>query len=462
MSNVSNHDDTPLVSISQMVSYLEAGCKPSPSWRIGTEHEKFGFIRSQNDAQSYLPPPYSPNGIGAILSNLQKAHPDWKSVSDRDCLIGLTTDTGAGISLEPAGQFELSGTLLANLHETAQELKTHIQSVHQAADPMGIGFAPLGFHPFATRQQMPWMPKRRYEIMRAYMPKVGTMGLDMMQRTCTVQVNLDFSSEIDMARKMRVSMALQPLATALFANSPFYEGKPSGYLSTRAYVWTDTDNNRAGLPASFFEDSFGFERYIEWLLDVPMYFVLRNGEMIDVAGASLREWMSGKAPKGLEGQRPTMEDFENHVTVAFPDVRLKRYLEMRGADAGSPDMMLAMSALWVGLLYDEPTLLAAEKFLKEMPWQAYEALRPEVPKYGLSTSWRKGNLRNLLKPVVELAIGGLKNRKVKNADLEDEAFYLNPLMEIAEGKPTQAEHWLNRYETVWKGDVKQIFEEARI
>lgn len=461
MSSILDQDQTPITSTTQLAEHLAEGCKPTQKWRIGTEHEKFGFILNKEDPRHLLSPAYEPNGINAILTSMQKRHPEWEGIYDHDNIIGFDTDRGA-VSLEPAGQFELSGAPVSDLHAAKQEMEAHFHDVHQAADPLNIGFAPLGFHPFATRDQMPWMPKERYKIMKAYMPKVGTLGLDMMTRTCTVQVNLDFSSEEDMARKMRVSLALQPLATALFANSPFYEGKPSGYQSTRAHIWTDTDNNRAGMPPSFFDQNFGFEQYVDWLLDVPMYFVIRDGKMIDVAGESFRAWLNGKAPKGFENEQVTMGDFKNHITTAFPDVRLKQYIEMRGADAGSPEMMLAMSAFWTGLLYDSSTLIAAEKLVKEYSWQEYIELRPQVIKSGLSLLLGKENLRHFAKRVLALAAEGLKKRNLQNATGQDEQVYLEPLHEIVNGGPTQAEYWLQRYATVWQGDVKHILEEAKI
>ncbi|MFT9188443.1 MAG: glutamate--cysteine ligase, partial [Acetobacter orientalis] len=369
MSNAVAQDDTPVQSISQLVEILAQGCKPRELWRIGTEHEKFGFIRPeaaqssvspQSGRPAYAAPPYAPAGIEDMLTGLRQSEPDnWQPIMDAGSIIGLKGQNdakGAGISLEPAGQFELSGAPLETLHQTAQELNEHYEAVRPLARKLGLGFSALGFHPTAPRSELPWMPKTRYGIMRNYMPKVGKLGLDMMQRTCTVQVNLDFGSEQDMVRKMQVSMALQPVATALFANSPFVEGKANNYLSNRARVWTDTDNQRAGMPACVFDKDFSFEKYVEWALDVPMYFITRNGKMRDVAGRSFRAWLNGDRQDGLEDVRPTLSDFEDHLTTAFPDVRLKQFLEMRGADAGSAEMMVAQSALWVGLLYDDAAL----------------------------------------------------------------------------------------------------------
>ncbi|MCT6842161.1 MAG: glutamate--cysteine ligase [Commensalibacter sp.] len=461
MSSLIDHDQTLVTSVKQLADYLAGGCKPVQNWRIGTEHEKFGFINSQNDRDYLFPPAYKPDGIEDVLKNIQDQHESWQPLYDMNNLIGFNGDRGA-ISLEPAGQFELSGAPVETLHETRREMDLHFQDMHRAADSLALGFSPLGFHPFARRDQMPWMPKKRYEIMKAYMPKVGKLGLDMMTRTCTVQVNLDFSSEKDMARKMRVSLALQPIFTALFANSPFYEGKPSGLQSMRAYIWTDTDNQRAGMPDVFFDDHFGFEHYIEWLLDVPMYFVIRHGKMIDVSGASFRAWIQGRTPAGLEHEKLTMGDFKNHITVAFPDVRLKQYLEMRGADAGSREMMIAMSAFWTGLLYDSSTLLAVEKLVREQEWSVYKALRNKVIGQGLSASIGRENLREFMRRLLQLAQQGLKNRNFKDENGDDETKYLIPLFEIAEGGPTQSEYWLHRYETVWGGDVRRIMKESMI
>jgi glutamate--cysteine ligase len=454
MSNPGEGDLTPIDSTSQLAGYFEAGCKPADRFRIGTEHEKFGFRRAD-----LAPPPYEPGGIRAMLEGI--AANGWSPILDQGLPIGLTQDH-ASVSLEPAGQLELSGGLCRTLHETKAELDSHLAEVRAVAEPLGLGFAPLGFQPLARFEDMPWMPKGRYAIMRRYMPKVGTRGLDMMTRTCTVQVNLDFASEADMVRKLRVSLALQSFATALFANSPFYEGRPNGVLSNRALVWTDTDNRRSGIPAIVFEDGFGFERFVDFALDVPMYFVYRDGHYVDTAGASFRDFMAGRLP-GLEGERPTMGDFADHLTTIFTDVRLKRFLEMRGADAGSPAMMLAFSAFWVGLLYDDAALTAAEKVVRdELTAVNLQDVRAAVPAQGLDTPWGQGKLRDLLPRLLAIAEGGLAARVGRNAAGDDERIYLEPLREIADGGPTQAEHWLARYHGAWAGDVRPIFTEAAI
>ncbi|GBR29183.1 glutamate--cysteine ligase [Kozakia baliensis NRIC 0488] len=460
MSNPGDQNSTPITQTAQLVSILAEGCKPREKWRIGTEHEKFGFIRPElaDGRQPYAPPPYAPKGIEALLTDLAKKKGDWSPILDKDKLIGLKGQgecKSQSISLEPAGQFELSGAPVASLHDTQAEMQRHFDAIRAPSEALGIGFAPLGFQPLWKRDAMPIMPKSRYAIMRRYMPHVGSLGLDMMTRTCTVQVNLDFASEEDMVRKMRVSLALQPLATALFANSPFYEGEHNGFLSNRARIWTDTDNARSGMPDCVFEEGFGFRAYVEWLLDVPMYFIVRDGEVRDVAGASFRRWLSGEDQSKLKGLTPTLGDFEDHLTTAFPDVRLKQFLEMRGADAGRPDMMVAQSALWVGLLYDEDALTAAEALVYERPWSDYRTLRNQVPRHAMNAEF-PGGLHALSQKVLAIAEQGLKARGL------GEEKYLEPLHEIAAGGPTQAEYWLSLYETKWNRNVRPIFDAAAI
>ena len=466
MSNPGDQDATPIEPgpglLTQLAGHLAQGCKPPAEWRIGTEHEKFGF------RPDLTPPPYAPDGIEALLEAFgSDPSLPWEPIADNGHVIGLkgqAAHRGASISLEPAGQFELSGAPLADLHRTEAEMRGHFAELHRAVERSGtaLGFAPLGFHPTATRAQMPWMPKSRYAIMRRYMAEVGTLGLDMMQRTCTVQVNLDYGSEADMRRKLQVALALQPVATAMFANSPFREGRPSGFMSTRAHIWTDTDNARSGMPSAFFEAGFGFERFVDWVLDVPMYFVSREGALRDVAGLSFRRWLAGKEP-GLAGVVPTLGDFDDHLTTVFTDVRLKRFLEMRGADAGSPEMMLAQSALWVGLLYDEAALAAAHALVRRHDWTDYVSLRAAVPREGLSARWGSGTVRDLAGDMVEIAADGLRARGMTgDGPAGDEGRYLEPLQAIVAGAPNQAEHWLARYDGAWNRDASRIFAEASI
>ncbi len=456
MSNPGDADATAISDLRDLAAYLESGSKPAAEFTIGTEHEAFGFRLSDRTPPAYAPTDGSA-GIQALLTGIAETE-SLEPILDSGNIIGLK-GFGASLSLEPGGQFELSGATLRDLHATKAELDQHIARVRMIGPKLGLGFAPLGFHPVARREDMPFMPKGRYAIMRNYMPKVGTLGLDMMLRTCTVQVNLDFSSEADMVTKMRVGYALQPLATAMFANSPFYEGRPNGLLSNRARVWTDTDNARSGIPKIIFDKGFGFESYADWLLDVPMYFVYRDGKYRDVTGQSFRNFIAGKLP-GFEGERATLGDFADHSTTAFPDVRLKRYIETRGADSGSPAMMLAQSAFWAGIFYDPAALAAAAALTKDLSYARLLELRAQVPFTGINTTFENGTLRDLARDAVAIAEAGLKVRNIKNADGIDERAYLVPLQEIAAGGPTQAEHWLSRYEGAWGGDVSRIFAEA--
>jgi glutamate--cysteine ligase len=453
LSNPGDADARIITDTRDLAAYLASGSKPASTYTIGTEHEAFGFRLKDFGAPGYE----EKGGIRDLLAAIENAE-GLIPIEDHGNTIGLKGN-GASLSLEPGGQFELSGATLSDLHATKGELDAHITRVREIAPGLGLGFAPLGFHPVAARADMPFMPKGRYKIMRDYMPKVGTRGLDMMLRTCTVQVNLDFCSEADMVTKLRVGSALQPLATALFANSPFYEGRPNGLLSNRAQVWTDTDNVRAGIPAMIFEPGFGFEAYANWLLDVPMYFVYRDGVYHEAAGASFRDFMAGKLA-ALPGERATLGDFADHSTTAFPDVRLKRYIETRGADSGTPAMMLAQSAFWTGIFYDDAALAAAEALVKHLSYSDILALRAAVPVSGIRTKFGTGTLRDLARDAVAISAGGLKNRARLNAAGQDERIYLSPLAEIAAGAPTQAEYWLERYHGAWNHDVTRIFAEA--
>ena len=447
MSNPGESDPTPITSARQLAGWFAAGSKPRDAWRIGTEHEKFGFRRDD-----LSPPPYEPGGIRAMLEGLMAF--GWEPILDRGNPIGLKRGD-ASVSLEPGGQFELSGAPLATMHEAAAELSQHLEEVRQVAAPLGLGFAPLGFHPLAKRDDMPWMPKGRYAIMREYMPRVGHMGLDMMLRTCTVQVNLDFGDEADMVEKLRVSLALQPLATALFANSPFAEGKVNGYRTLRGKVWTDTDPDRTGIPAVAFEDGFGFERFADWVLDVPMYFIMREGQWIDAAGMSFRAFLEGRAEK-LRGHTATMGDWADHVTTVFTDVRLKRFLEMRGADAGAPAFLNALPAFWVGLIYDDAAQKAARALTKGWSVTEIRALREAVPKAGLTATIAGRSLLDVARDVVAIARDGLVARGL------EEACFLDPLNAVVATGQTQADRWLERCDTAWGGDVSKVLGEASI
>jgi glutamate--cysteine ligase len=447
MSNPGAADDTPITSLAQMAAFLASGCKPRAQWLIGTEHEKFPFR-----AHDRRPPAYD-DGIRPLLQGLM-AH-GWASILDRGNIIGLSRGR-ASVSLEPAGQFELSGAPLATVHETRAELDQHFAELRPVAERLGIDFAMLGFHPTAAREDMPWMPKGRYAIMRRYMPTVGGQGLDMMLRTCTVQVNLDFESESDMVEKLRLSLALQPVATALFANSPFKEGRDTGHASWRSQVWTDTDPDRTGIPKCAFEDGFGFARFVEWILDVPMYFVYRAGTYHDVAGQSFRAFLAGRLP-GFEGQLPTMGDFADHITTAFTEVRLKKFLEMRGADAGPPPMLAALPAFWVGLLYDDAAQKAAWSLVRDRCTSDIFSLRETVPRMGLAAPWCGQTARELARDVLTISEQGLRARARRNAAGEDESIHLAPLWEIVDSGQTWADRWRAANLRDWGGDIGQVF-----
>ncbi|HBC55275.1 MAG TPA: glutamate--cysteine ligase, partial [Alphaproteobacteria bacterium] len=427
----SEQNDTPIDDRRQLIDYLASGCKPKSAWRIGTEHEKFGFRLSNHN-----PLPYDgPNGIRAMLEGLRQF--GWQPIMEGENIIGLSQD-GASITLEPGGQFELSGAPLETLHATCAEVNTHLAQVKQIASELDIGFLGLGFSPLWTRAETPVMPKGRYEIMTRYMPKRGTLGLDMMYRSCTVQVNLDFASEADMARKFRVGLALQPIATALFANSPFTEGKPNGYLSFRSHVWTDTDPDRSGMLPFVFEDGFGFERYVDYALDVPMYFVQRDGIYHDASGQSFRDFLDGRLP-ALPGEKPTMEDWANHLTTIFPEVRIKKFAEMRGADGGPWRRLCALPALWVGLLYDQGALDAAWDLVKDWSAEERQALRDNVPKTALHTDFRGRPIKEIANEVLAIARSGLKSRAALDRNGKDEQHFLDVLQEIAAAGQCPAE-----------------------
>ena len=452
MSGPAQAAETPITSKWQLVEHSARGERPDrDNWKIGVEHEKFGFNKAD-----LRPLPYEgKSGIKAMLTSLQRF--GWAPVYEGDNVIALTMN-GENISLEPGGQLELSGAPLATLHETCQELNTHLAQVKLVGDELGVGFLGLGFQPKWRRSEIPVMPKGRYDIMRAYMPKRGRLGLDMMLRTCTVQVNLDFASEADMAKKMRVSLALQPIATALFANSPFTEGMPNGFLSYRSQIWTDTDPDRTGMLPFAFDQNFGYEQYVDWALDVPMYFVYRDGKYVDASGQSFRDFMQGKLP-AAPGQVATLRDWADHLTTCFPEVRLKSYLEMRGADGGPWWKLCALPALWVGLLYDQSALDAAWDLVKTWTAQERQELRDGVPKLGLRTPFRKHTVRELAGEVLEISAQGLRARNRLSPSGENEGHFLDSLRETVASGQTPAEELLALYHGKWGRKVEPVFEE---
>ena len=447
-------DMTPIETRDELVAWLAAGCKPKDQFRVGTEHEKFAFT-----VEGHRSVPYE--NTRSIRSLLEGMHDllGWEPIMEGDNIIGMFDVTGGGaISLEPGGQFELSGAPLETVHQTACELMAHLAQLREVAKPLGIGFLGLGMTPNWTRAEMPVMPKGRYKIMTAYMPKVGTMGLDMMYRTCTVQANLDFADEADMVKKLRVSLALQPVATALFANSPFTEGKPNGFLSMRSHIWTDTDNDRAGTLPWAFEPGMGFERWVDYALDVPMYFIKRGDKYIDVAGKSFRDFFAGKL-KELPGERPTISDWANHLSTIFPEVRLKRYLEMRGADGVPWRRLPSLTAYWVGLLYDDAALDACWDMVKDWTAAERQKLREDVPKLGFNAEIRGRNVLTLAQETLRLASRTLKRRQHLDDNGRDETRYLRPLEESVAAGITPAEELLQKFHGKWRGSIDPIFEE---
>jgi glutamate--cysteine ligase len=444
-------DTMPLTTRGELIAWFAEGEKPRERFAIGTEHEKVPFYR-----EGHRPVPYEgANGIRALLEGLAR-DTGWEAIEDAGHLIGLAGAEGGAISLEPGGQFELSGAPLPDVHATAAELRTHLEATARVADPLGVGFLDLGMSPKWTREETPVMPKSRYKIMAGYMPKVGTLGLDMMLRTATVQVNLDFASEADMVAKMRVALALQPVATALFANSPFTDGRPNGFLSRRSEIWRDTDRDRTGMLPRAFEPGFGYEGYVDWLLDMPMYFVKRGETYHDVSGASFRDLMAGKLA-ALPGERATVSDWANHASTAFPEVRLKRFIEMRGADVGGPAMIAAQAAFWVGLLYDETALAAAWDLAKG--WNACdrENLRATVPRLGLAARIAGRPLGAVAAEALAIARAGLAARGRRDAQGRDETQYLQPLEAIVAAGRSLAEEHLADFEGPWKRSVEPAF-----
>jgi glutamate--cysteine ligase len=447
-------DDRPL-TFEDLTGWFAAGGKPPAAFRVGAEHEKFVF-RTGTDA----PVPYEGDrGIHALLEGLMRfgwAGTYEPAAAGGQTLIGLSRGK-ANVSLEPGGQFELSGAPLADMHEICEETGQHLEEVKAVAAELGLGFLGLGFTPLWRRDEVPIMPKGRYKIMRRYMPLVGGQGLDMMFRTCTVQANLDFADESDMVAKFRVSLALQPIVTALFANSPFTEGRPNGFLSARANVWTDTDPDRTGMLNFVFEDGFGFETYARYALDVPMYFVKREGRYIDVAGRSFRDFMEGRLEE-VPGERATIKDWVDHTSTIFPEVRLKQYLEMRGADAGPWTRLCGLPALWTGILYDPAAQAAAWDLCKDWTTEDRAALRGDAARLGLRARVAGRSVQDIAKDLLAIAHGGLKRRNRLSAGMVDETNYLGELEDIADSGLTAADRLLELYHGPWGGDVSPVFE----
>lgn len=448
-------DHTPISSVAELTGYIAEGCKPEADFRIGTEHEKFAFFKDDHSPVPY----FGEASICALLTGMQEKL-GWEPILDGENIIGLAGGSGQGaISIEPGGQFELSGAAVETLHETCVESNQHLETLRDVAEPLGIRFLGIGGSPKWSLAETPRMPKSRYEIMTRYMPKVGTHGLDMMYRTCTIQVNLDFSSEADMRKKMRVGMKLQPIATALFASSPFTEGKPNGYKSWRGEIWRDTDKARTGVPAFTLNDDFGFSDYVEWALDVPMYFIVRDGRYHDCTHVTFRQFMNGALKGEVADYEPTLGDWTNHLSTLFPDVRLKRFLEMRGADGGPWRRICALSAFWVGLLYDKSALDAADELTKSWTQADVLALRDGVPTAGLEAAVAGHGAFDVARQAVAISREGLKRRNRLNGEGQDESVFLGSLDEILAKRATLADDLLSLYHGRWNGSVEPVFDE---
>ena len=451
MTTRTDDSESPLIeSRADLLAVFERGEKPRDAWRIGTEHEKFVYRLADHGAPSWE----ETGGIRDLLTGLTEF--GWRPVVEDGKTIALTGPDGT-VSLEPAGQLELSGAALENLHETCAEAARHLKQVKAVGDRLGLGFLGLGMWPDKARSDLPVMPKGRYAIMLNYMPKVGTLGLDMMLRTATIQTNLDYSSEADMVKKFRVALALQPVATALFANSPFTEGRPNGYKSFRSHIWEDTDPDRTGMLPFVFEEGFGYERYLDYALNVPMYFVYRDGRYLDVAGERFGDFLDGRLPR-LPGEKPRITDWTDHLSTAFPEVRLKSFLEMRGADGGPWSEICALPALWVGLLYDQSTLAAAWDLVKHWSIEEREKLRHDVPKLALEARTPDGEtMRELARRVLDLAAAGLTARARLNSAGDNEGGFLDPLREIVASGMTPADRMLAKYSGEWNGEISKVY-----
>jgi len=442
----------PIEHHDQLAQYLAEGCKPKEDWRIGTEHEKFGY-----DKDTLLPLPYDgPRSVKAMLEGLRDEF-NWAPVLEAGNIIGLEKN-GANVSLEPGGQLELSGAPLETIHETCDEVNVHLKEVQTIADRIGVGYIGLGASPDWTHEQVPMMPKGRYRLMTDYMGRVGTHGTQMMYRTCTVQVNLDFGSEADMVQKMRVALALQPVATALFANSPFFEGKENGHKSWRARIWRDLDAARTGMLPFVFEDGMGFEAWVQYMLDVPMYFVYRDGKYINALGQSFRDFLVGKLP-ALPGEKPTLSDWADHLTTCFPEARLKKFIEMRGADGGPWRRICALPAYWVGLIYDQTALDAAWDLCKDWDAETRDALRVAASVDGIAAKVGNISMLDLARETVAISKAGLAARARPGAGgmIPDETHFLNALEEVVETGMSPACELTQKFHGEWGGDLKRIY-----
>ena len=438
-----------------LIKPFQDGEKNYSDFKIGTEHEKFAFHLNTLKPVSF----FEENGIENLLKALKKY--GWDSILEGENTIGLSRNNSLAVgtvTLEPAGQLELSGAPLNNVHQTYLELEEHKNQINKEGLKLGIGFLGAGLTPDWSFDEMPIMPKKRYQIMKNYMPKKGNLGLDMMFRSTTIQVNLDYSSEEDMIKKFRVSLALQPIATALFSNSPFLNGKSTGYKSFRSHIWTDTDPDRTGMLPFVFNGDMSYEKYVDYALRVPMYFIHRDGNYIDVAGCSFKDFLNGNL-KQLPGEKPNLIDWENHLTTIFPEVRLKSFLEMRGADGGRFESVCALSSFWVGLLYDSTSLDSSWAIVKNFNTDQLQELRIKVAKNGLNSSVEGIDLKTLTRKILNLSSDGLRRRDILNANGENESIYLDPLEKILSTGKSPSDELIERFSKNWDKNLVNMYKE---
>jgi glutamate--cysteine ligase len=443
--------DAPVASVEELVDFLRRWEKPRDRWRVGTEHEKIGLYEAD-----HAPVPYeTERGIGTLLERIAEVD-GWGRITEGPNVIALEKD-GASITLEPGGQFELSGAPLRTIHETCDEFHRHLDLMKRVSEPLGIVWLGLGMHPIHGVDRIPRMPKERYAIMQSYLPKRGALALDMMFTTATVQANYDFADEADMVAKMRAAMGLTPIVSAMFANSSLSGGKANGFVSRRLHVWQQVDPDRCGLLPLVFEPDFGYRRYVEWALDVPMFFVVRDGEHRPAKGMRFRTFLR----EGGAGTRATLSDFDRHLTTLFPDVRLKHIIEVRGADAVPPGLTCSLPALWKGLLYDDEALAAAWHLVRHSSQEEREVAREDAARRGLGASFAGRSMLDLARELTAIAREGLRRIRHAGRRDPDETPFLDPILDQLESGASPGQVVLDRWEGEWGRSVDRLIDYAR-
>jgi glutamate--cysteine ligase len=435
----------PVRDVAELVHYVAAGAKPEADWRVGTEYEKVGVLE-----ESGVAAPFSgKRGIETVLEMLAERF-GWQPKRERGRIIALTGRL-ANITVEPGGQLELSGEQCASIHCAHQELMEHIREVVTVGTDVGIVFLGLGIQPVSRVEAIEWVPKRRYEIMGPYMAQVGTLGQRMMKQTATVQANFDFGDERDAMRKFRVAMGLVPLISAMFANSSISEGRLNGFMTLRGHIWTDTDSARSGMLAFAFSPDAGIEDYVNYALDVPMYFIIRNGDYIETH-RTFRQFLT----EGWGQERATLEDWALHLTTLFPEVRLKRYLEVRSADSQPPEMMLALPALLKGILYEPDSLQGAWDLIRSWTWPERVEIYRAAHREGLHARIRRIPLADLARELVEIGASGLRRQNQLNDHGDDERIYLHRLEELVRAGKSLGRSLAELWDGPWNHDVQRL------